>query len=184
MAERFTKPYVDALFAVAGSPDAVEKLVPGLEVFARTLAHSDQLRSLFLNPRIDRTRRLAVLDAIAKKEDVPDLAVRLLHTLLAHRRIARVSAVVTAVKERLDKERRIREAVLTTAAPIGEASTKAIREALEKKTGQGVRLLSKVDAELLGGFVLKVESEVYDASLAHRLEKARHALHSVSGAAH
>lgn len=183
MAERFTKPYVDALFAVAGSPDAAEKLVPALEDFARTLEHSGELRSLFLNPRIDRARRLAVLDAIAAKEGTPELAVRLLHSLLANRRIARVAAVVSAVKERLDRERRVREAVLTTAAPIEDGLAKAIRTALEKRTGQGIRLVWKLDRALLGGFVLKVESEIYDASLAHRLERARHALHSVSGAA-
>ena len=33
----FSRPYVDALFEVAGSPDAVEALLPSLETVARAL---------------------------------------------------------------------------------------------------------------------------------------------------
>ena len=50
----FTRPYVDALFEVAGSPDAVEALLPSLDSIARALEASEELRAFATNPAIGR----------------------------------------------------------------------------------------------------------------------------------
>jgi len=49
------------------------------------------------------------------------------------------------------------------------------------RTGRTIRLKTAVEPALLGGFVVRLGSEVYDASLAHRLEKAKNALHAATG---
>ena len=61
--------------------------------------------------------------------------------------------------------------------------TAKIREALEARTGTRVRLRTELDPSLLSGFVVRLGSEVFDASLSHRLTRARKALEGASGAA-
>ena len=58
-----------------------------------------------------------------------------------------------------------------------------IREALEARTGTRVRLRTEIDPSLLSGFVVRLGSEVFDASLARRLTRARKALEGAAGAA-
>jgi F-type H+-transporting ATPase subunit delta len=81
------------------------------------------------------------------------------------------------VQGRLDRSRNVVEATLVTSAPLAQPEAERLRTALEGRTGRTVRLTRAVDPALLGGFVVRVGSEVYDASLAHRLRKTRQALH-------
>src|SRR5512141_1579173 len=101
MPARFTKPYVDALFAVAGSSDAVEKMLPGLESFGRTLDGSAELKAVLRNPGIDRERKNALLAAITAREGIDGLGTRLLTTLLGNRRLLSRAEVLAAARERL-----------------------------------------------------------------------------------
>jgi F-type H+-transporting ATPase subunit delta len=182
MRARFAKPYVDALFEIAGSADAVEAIVPQLAAFAGTLRSSDELRALVRNPGIERERKKAVVDAIAKRSGVDGIGGRFLQALLGNNRLLAIDEILAAINERLDRDRNVVEALVTSAAPLAERATGEIKTALEGKTKSTVRLKHQVDPALLGGFVVKLGSEVYDASLKARLERARLALHTADGA--
>jgi len=51
-----------------------------------------------------------------------------------------------------------------------------LRAMLEKKVGAKVDIDITVDPELIGGFVAKIGSEVYDASVSGKIEKFRESL--------
>ncbi len=176
MAERFTKPYVDALFEVATSRETVEKVVAGLDQIVKLLASSEELRLALANPAHDRARKAAVVEALADRVGLTPLGRRLLQTLLGNRRLTRIDGVLRAIRERLDRDQNVVEAALRTASPMVPEVEAGIRTALEKRTRRTVRLRTTVDPALIGGFVVRLESEVFDASLASRLEKARRAL--------
>jgi F-type H+-transporting ATPase subunit delta len=182
-ADSFTKPYLDALFEVAGSADNVEALLPALASVAAALEASEPLRTFLRNPAVDRPRKSAALSALAKKAGATPLASRLLEALLGNRRITGLGALVKDAQARLDRERNVAEAVLTTAVPLDAKAHGIFRQVLEKRTKATVRLVPKVDAKLLGGFVIRVGSEVYDCSLAARLDRVKAALHARGGAA-
>lgn len=176
MAANIARPYVDALFAVAPAGKA-EALVPVLTSFARTLDGSPALQGFFRNPAVPRDRKEAALAALAAQAGIEGLALRLLGVLLANRRILRTGEVVRAIRQRLDRQQNMIAARLATAAPLADADAERIRGALEGRTGRTVRLTRDVDPGLLGGFVVRIGSEIYDASLAQRLRKTRQALH-------
>jgi F-type H+-transporting ATPase subunit delta len=178
MRARFTKPYVDALFEVAGSAEAVERLLPGVEDFEQTLRSSEELKRMLQDPGVERERKNALLQAIATRCGVNGLGGPFLTTLLGNGRLPHLGEVLGAVRERLDEEKNVVEAFVTSAAPLDDGAEGAIRSALEARTKKSVRLKNEVDAALLGGFVVKIASEVLDASLARRLERARRAFHA------
>lgn len=182
MAERFTRPYVDAFFAVAGSADAVDAQLPALASVAQAIDANPELANVLANPGIEKTRRKAVLDTVAQRAGVGTLGGRLLDVLLQNRRVHRLPAFLAAVRERLDRERRVLEARVASARPLDEAVFEALRRMVEGRTGSTVRVVASVDPSLLGGFVVSVGSARLDASLARRLEKARAALHALAPA--
>jgi F-type H+-transporting ATPase subunit delta len=177
MAARFTKPYVDALFEVAGSAENVEALLGKLDGFSSALRESPELRAVLSNPGIERDKKNALVSAVASRVGMNGLGTRLLTTLLHNNRLLKLEEVAAAARQRLDKDRRVVEARVTSAAPLANGDTARIQKALEAKTSRSVRLVHDVDPALLGGFVVKMGSEVYDASLKQRLERARRALH-------
>ncbi|HUM02174.1 MAG TPA: ATP synthase F1 subunit delta [Thermoanaerobaculia bacterium] len=177
MAAGFTKPYVDALFAVAGTIPAVEALLPDLDGFAHVLSASADLREVFRNPALDRSAKSELLGAVTEKLGTGPLAARLLSVLLLNRRLTHLGEVVAAVRERLDYDQHVVEAKVRSARPLEAAEAGALREALEGRTRRTVRLVAEAEPSLLGGFVVRIGSEVYDASLATRLRRVRAALH-------
>ena len=181
MAARFTKPYVEAVRDAAGSLEAFEAIAPALDRLAGAIGESDELRTFLRNPAVRREQRRSVVDALAARLGVEGLALRLAGVLLANRRLGRASEMAAAIREQSNKERRIVEAEVTTARPLSDTAKSDLARALEAKTGRTIRLNTNVEAALLGGFVIRVGSEVYDASLAHRLEKAKNALHAATG---
>jgi F-type H+-transporting ATPase subunit delta len=179
----FARPYVDALFEVVGSPDAVDVLLPSLDTVARALQGSEELRDFLANPGYGRTEKRALVASLADTAKAPVVAGRLLRALLDRGRILKLANVVQAIREQLDIERGVVEATVRSAAPLGAEPEEGIREALEARTGTRVRLRTELDPSLLSGFVVRLGSEVFDASLSRRLARARKALESASGAA-
>ena len=181
MAATFTRPYVEATRETAGSMEAFAALVPGLERLSAALSGSEELRTLLRNPAVPREQKRAILDSVTTRVSLDVVGARLAQVLLANRRIGRLAEIVTAFRDQVNRESRIVEASLTTARPLSEAAHRDLANALEVRTGRTIRLKTAVEPALLGGFVVRLGSEVYDASLAHRLEKAKNALHAATG---
>ena len=183
MAANFTKPYVDALFEVLGSADAVEKLLPNLDAFAALLAGNAELRLVLRNPGLDRKRKSAIVEQLATQTGAAPITLRLLGTLLINQRITALAELTRAIRLRLDRERRVVEATVRSAAPLEAGAEAEIRAALEKRSKMNIRIRPVVDPALLAGFVVQLGSEIYDTSLAQRLARTKLALHG-AGAAH
>lgn len=182
MATSFTRPYVDALFEVAGAPAAVAAELDGLERFTAALGLSAELAKTLRNPGLERPRRLALLDAVAGKTGCGPLGRRFLAILLRNRRLGALPDVLAAVRKRLDRDGNVLEARVATARPLDPALAEEIRSLVAARTSKSIRLVPVVEPALLGGFVVTAGSARYDASLARRLEKAREALHAAPAA--
>ena len=179
----FARPYVDALFEVAGSADAAEALLPPLDAVAGAVDASEELRVVLANPGLGRAEKRALVQSLADSAKASELAARLLRALLDRGRILKLARVLEAIRERIDEERNVAEATVTSAAPLAPDAEAGIREALEARVKTRVRLRSEIDPSLLSGFVVRMESEVFDASLSRRLARVRKALEGASGAA-
>ena len=135
MAAPFARPYVDALRDVAGSLDAFEALVEPLADLARAVSGSEELRTFFLDPSVAREAKAATLEDVAGKLGITGLALKAGLVLLSNRRIGRAGELVSAMRERVDRERRRVEASVVAARPLDEAAAAAIAAALQKQTG-------------------------------------------------
>ena len=179
MSARVTRPYVDAFFAVAKDPGT--ELV-ALETFQKAYDAAPELGKVLSNPGLEREKREAILVAVAAHIGVPEIAGRLLNILLHNGRLHILHDLLAALRARLDKETKAVEARIVTAQTADAAVLEALRALVADRTKQSVRIVSKVDASLLGGFVVSVGSVRLDASLERRLQKARAALHALAPA--
>lgn len=62
---------------------------------------------------------------------------------------------------------------LRTAVPLSKETEQAISDFLTKYSGHEVELHSRIDADILGGFILDIEGERLDASVAGQLRRVR-----------
>lgn len=70
---------------------------------------------------------------------------------------------------------KISTVTVTTATPMNESLLKEIKEKLlaSNITMDKLDLISKVDPNIIGGFVIEVGDKLYDASVAHKLDQVR-----------
>ena len=70
-------------------------------------------------------------------------------------------------------------AEVRTAVDLTDEQRRRLAEALSRATGRTVDLKAVVDPSVIGGVVARVGDEVFDGSIASRLQDAKQALGSV-----
>lgn len=64
-------------------------------------------------------------------------------------------------------------AVVTSSVKLDSATKAALQKYIQQKYGSHLRLVEKLDPDLLAGFTIQVGDEVIDTSLASKLDKIR-----------
>jgi F-type H+-transporting ATPase subunit delta len=175
MIRRFARPYARAIMDAAGSPAKANELRGELLIFANALRGSAELRDLYANP-VDEETKLTITRQIAKKMKASDLAVRTLEVLVRHHRINSIDAIVEALAAYVNKALGVAVAEVRSAKALTPDEIKDLADTLSKKVGKKVELNIKTDPQLLGGFVVRIGSEIWDASVIGKINKFRESL--------
>jgi F-type H+-transporting ATPase subunit delta len=166
---------VDAELAEAQAGDALATVEDELFRFGRIVAGSPELGQLLSDPTTGRDRRIALVADLLDGKVNPvtaRLATMAVHGIGGRNfdgSLLRVTELATA--------RRDREiAYVTVASALTSAQGDLLAERLAGIYGRQVSLNVTVDPALLGGMTVRVGDDLYDGSIARRLEQARGAL--------
>jgi F-type H+-transporting ATPase subunit delta len=175
MIRRFARPYARAIMDAAGSPQEANKLRGELLIFANALRGAKELRELYANP-VDEATKLVVTRQLAGKMKASELATRTLEVLVQHHRINDIDAIVDALQAYVNAALGVAVAEVRSAKPLSAEEIRELADTLSNKVGKKVELDIKTDPKLLGGFVVKIGSEIWDASVAGKINKFRESL--------
>lgn len=176
MIRRFARPYARAIIDVVGTPEKANALRMELSRFEGARRSSPELQELYANPGIEHAAKMKVTSAIAARLGLTPMAIKVLEILITNRRINDLGAINDGVAEFVRASTNTVAASVRTAHALSDAERGELQRTLEQKFGRKVDLEVEVDPELLGGFVARVGSEVYDASVVGKIEKFRDSL--------
>lgn len=163
--------YAEAAFELATRDGALDGWGEGLALAAR-FAADDSVVHVVDNPSIPHADRLAAVARLLEGRVVP--GVLNLARLLARRgRFETLPAIAGEYSRLLNRRRGIVEAVVTSAMPLTDEETSALRARIEGMTGAAVDLRAEVDEALIGGLTVRVGDQLLDASVRGRLERLR-----------
>ncbi|MCC5638424.1 F0F1 ATP synthase subunit delta [Nostoc sp. CHAB 5844] len=165
------QPYAQALMSVAQSKNLTEEFGNDARTLLDLLQNSQQLRNFIDNPFIVPETKKAVISQIVGAGGNPYLRNFLL--LLVDKR--RIFFLDQILKQYLALLRQLNQTVLaevTSAVPLSPAQEEAIKQKVISITNaRQVELETRVDSELIGGVIIKVGSQVIDASLRGQLRR-------------
>jgi F-type H+-transporting ATPase subunit delta len=162
----FALPYAKAFLETAPKGYDVEGFLASAGDLARAIEKEPALRAFLAAPAVPEEAKRKAVSELASRSGVDAFGARFLELLLKHRRILATGVILQGVRKSFDAARGMLEGSVTVAAPIGDAERATIEQALGAKLNGRVRLKVAVDPKILGGFVARVGSNVYDASAA------------------
>jgi F-type H+-transporting ATPase subunit delta len=144
-----------------------------LTALREAIEESADLRGLLFDPAVPRATRESVLRKLAEDSDMPPQVGNFLATVVEHNRAAALPSIAAVFHERREERAGIVPAEIATAEPLPDDLKRRTLQALEKMTGRKVRLITRVEPDLLGGAVTRIGSEVHDGSLRTQLALLR-----------
>ena len=162
----FAMPYARAFLETAPKGYDVEGFLASAGDLARAIEKEPALRAFLAAPAVPEDAKRKAVAELAARSGVDAFGGRFLELLLRHRRILDTGVILQGVRKSFDASRGMLEGNVTVAAPIGDAERATIEQALGAKLNGRVRLKVAVDPKILGGFVARVGSSVFDASAA------------------
>ncbi|HEV7766531.1 MAG TPA: ATP synthase F1 subunit delta [Thermoanaerobaculia bacterium] len=176
MIRRFARPYARAIMDAAGSPSKANELCGELMRFASALRGSSDLHDFYANPGVEQSAKLEVTATLARKMKANELAAKTLEVLVRNHRINDIDAILEALAAYVNNALGVAVAEVRSAKSLAPEEIEQLADTLSKKVGKKVELDIRTDKKLLGGFVVKIGSEIWDASVIGKINKFRESL--------
>lgn len=165
--------YASALYKYAGKSDSCKAVYETMQRVAEAFRSNPRLEKVLSNPYVEKEDKRKILIAAAGESPAPEY-VRFVDLILAHRREDFAYLMALAYLEIYRTKNHISQVRITTAAPLSEEELerleKVVAAAFENTTFEYETV---VNPELIGGFVIDVDSARMDASISNELEQLR-----------
>ena len=170
--------YAQAMFAVAQAEDVLPKVEDELYAFGKALEQHTDLRDALTDAVLPVENKKAVVEDLLGERAHP-ITLGLLAFVIDLGRARHIPKIVEELARMASLERSHALAEVRTAVDLTDEQRRRLAEALSHATGRTVDLKVVVDPSVIGGVVARVGDEVFDGSIASRLEDAKQALGSV-----
>jgi len=175
------RPYANAIFELANAAGELMRWSASLNIAGQLLADKGLVEYLG-RPALGSRKRLEFLTGLFAKAGATVLdgsdreGSNFLKLLLENKRIAVLPEIAAHFAVLKAKGENTVDATVTSAAPLGQTQMDKIAGALKKRLGRDVKVTTNVDANLIGGAVIRAGDVVIDGSLRARLEGLANAL--------
>jgi len=170
--------YAQAMFAVARAEDALPAVEDELYAFGKALEQHTELRESLTDAALPAENKKAVVQDLLGDRANP-VTVNLVGFVIDAGRARALPKIVDELARMAAEERQHALAEVRSAVDLSAAQRERLASALSRATGRQVDVKVVVDPTVVGGVVARVGDEVFDGSIASRLEEARQALETV-----
>ena len=166
--------YAKALLVTAQEQQVVDQVADDMESVYTTLENCQELKAVLASPVISADLKGDTLKAIFGK--VSPVVKTFLELVAENNRANHLDGVALKYKQLYQELQGKQEAEVTTAVPLTPALEKVVMDKIKTLTDKKVELVSTVDKDIIGGFILRLGDQQFDASVANQLQSLEHKL--------
>lgn len=165
--------YAKSLISLAEERDVLEQVKGDMEIILSVCEESQDFSNMLKSPVVKADKKSAILNQVFGNK-ISELSLSFLNLLTSKKREAILGAVAENYINLYNESKNIVSATVTTAAAITEDIKAQVLTQLKSVVGDAdVRIEERVDASLIGGFVLRVGDLEFNASVANKLQKLK-----------
>jgi F-type H+-transporting ATPase subunit delta len=174
--------YATSLINIAVERNMMDTISGDIELIVSAMEKSPELSRALGNPVIRPETKSAILDEIFKAK-INSETMHFVRFLVKKGRENLLFEVARKFLELRDEKSGIVNVDIRTAFELTEQQKNDLRNKIEKMLNKTARIRIKIEPDVVGGFIAKVNDTVYDASVKHQLEILKQQLLKGSGAA-
>jgi F-type H+-transporting ATPase subunit delta len=164
------------LFNLARDERQIDAVGQSLGLLAQALADSRDFAELASSPLIDRAEAGKAFAAVAKQLSLDPITANFLGVLARNGRKNQLQNVIRAFRRLAAEHRGETTAEVVTAHPLKDDQLSALKQQLRARAGRDVAIETSIDPEILGGIVIKMGSQMIDASIRTKLNRLAEAM--------
>ena len=165
--------YSKALFKAAKSQGLLEIVADDVKSLTKLLVESPSIFKTFSNKSIEIKDLIASVDVIVKQESISKVTGNFLKTLIMSRKFPYIWEIFKNFSNLVLTENQEIVVDITSAQTLEKKHSQEIVKILKQQIGRTVILHERVDPEMLGGLIVQVGSEIYDASIRTQISEIK-----------
>jgi len=168
--------YASALFDLALEQRQIDSVGKSLDTLRQALLDSKDFAELIESPLVSRDEAGKAFAALAPQLGIDPTTANFLGVLARNGRKRELRPVIRAFRRLAADHRGETTADVITARPLKDDQIEALKQQLRSRAGRDVTIDARVDPEILGGIVVKLGSQMIDASIRTKLNRLAQAM--------
>jgi len=154
----------------------VPVVIDELKEFSRVIDSSKELKRLFLSPVFSDEEKERALDGLLSYMKAKEETKRFLNLLVKQGGISVIKDTINLVIDLYHERVNRISARILSAVPLNAEHVNRFKETLRSLTQREVEIETEIDPSIIGGFIVKTGSTIYDSSLKGQLMLLRREL--------
>ncbi|TCN61159.1 ATP synthase F1 subunit delta [Flavobacterium circumlabens] len=160
--------YAKAILDLANSKGVAEVVNNDMKSIASAIENNLELSAFIQNPTAKvEVKESALLEVFA---DVNGVTKGLFHLLFENKRFEILEAIAVEYNKVFDQSNGVEIAKVTTAIPMDAALEAKVLAKVATLSDKKITIENIVDPAIIGGFILRIGDQQYNASVANRLQ--------------
>ena len=173
--------YATALYQLAINSKQVDTILQDLNSFSALIDENEQLQKLIYSPVFGAEEKSSAITKLLKKAKAKDLVVQFIGTIAKNGRLFAIKEIIFAFNKEVDTRRGKISAEVVSAIPLDNKRQAQIHKLIISIAGaKEVSLVTRIDASLIGGLVIRIGSRMFDTSLKTKLNRLEAAMKGVA----
>ena len=162
--------YAKAIFDLAVETSKLEEVKKDFELIQSV--QNKELYLMLMSPVVKAEKKIAIFEAVFSKH-IQTLTNSFFKLIFTKGRSVAVNEITLAFIDKYRNQKGIKLVELTTAIEVSKEIQEKISSILKDNNllkGKSIELKSKIDPSIIGGLIVQVDDQLFDASIRHDLQ--------------
>lgn len=164
--------YANSLMLLAEEKNIFQEVAKDADLIFNTINNSKELKIILKSPVIKTELKKKLLNEIFSNK-ISSETLSFIDFVIQKNREDILLEIFKEFLVLCDKKNKILRAKVKTAVELDESLKSKLTSKLESRTNQKIIANYLLDQKIIGGFVVEIDDQVYDASVKHQLTQLR-----------
>jgi len=161
--------YAKSLIVLSIEKNELDAIYSDMVLISETIEHSKDLDVLLKSPVVKADKKQEILTTIFGKK-ASELTKQFLLLISSRNREALIGDIANAFVRQYKVIKKIVVTEITSAVKLADDQKKQILHLLNTVESSSVEVIEKINPEIIGGFIVRVDDKQIDASISRRLD--------------